>query len=62
LREISEDGLAKSLPLNCTDGQLAQAMIEQLDHPMLPRKIKLPTWDDCANNLLVLYRDVLKTA
>ncbi|MBI3738441.1 MAG: glycosyltransferase family 4 protein [Chloroflexi bacterium] len=62
LREISEDGLAKSLPLNCTDEQLAQAMIEQLDRPMRPRKIKLPTWDDCANNLLVLYRDVLKAA
>lgn len=62
LREIAEDGLAKSLPLDCTDEQLAQGMIAQLDHPMRPREIKLPTWGDCAMNLLALYRDVLKIA
>lgn len=60
LREIAQDGLAKSLPLDCTDQQLAEGIIAQLDHPVQLKSLKLPTWDDCANGLLALYQDILK--
>ncbi len=60
LRELAENGLAKSLPLTCTDEQLAEGMIAQLDHPLPQKAVKLPSWDDCANGLLALYQGIVE--
>lgn len=59
MHELAEKGFARSLPLNCTDEQLAEAMIAQLDHPLkVQTSLHLPTWDDCARELLSLYQSV----
>jgi glycosyltransferase involved in cell wall biosynthesis len=60
MHELAEKGFAKSLPLDCTDEQLAEGMIAQLEHPMQVQKtLALPTWDDCANGLIKLYQGVV---
>jgi glycosyltransferase involved in cell wall biosynthesis len=59
MHELAEKGFAKALPLDCTDEQLAEAMIAQLDHPLkVQNSLNLPTWDDCAMKLLSLYQSV----
>ncbi|HLO28604.1 MAG TPA: glycosyltransferase family 4 protein [Anaerolineales bacterium] len=60
LHELAENGLAKAMPLNCSDEQLAEEMIRQLDQPLSPKSIKLPTWDDCASGLLTLYQGIIE--
>jgi glycosyltransferase involved in cell wall biosynthesis len=60
LRELAEQGLARSAPLESTPEQIANAVIEQLRNPLLPPKsLNLPTWDDCANGLLSIYQNCL---
>jgi glycosyltransferase involved in cell wall biosynthesis len=60
MRELAEKGYAKSLPLDCTDEQLAEGMIAQLDHPIaVKNSLQLPTWDDCAIGLVKLYQGVI---
>jgi glycosyltransferase involved in cell wall biosynthesis len=61
MRELAEKGFARSLPLDCTDEQLADGMIAQLDHPLpVQNALTLPTWDDCAGGLIELYQGVVK--
>jgi glycosyltransferase involved in cell wall biosynthesis len=60
LSELCEQGLARGIPLDSTPDQVAAAVIEQLRSPMIPDKIDLPSWDDCAEGLLNLYYEVSK--
>jgi glycosyltransferase involved in cell wall biosynthesis len=55
LRELAEDGLAQAFPLTGTPRELARAVLQQFDEPFIPRKIDLPTWDDCTRALIQLY-------
>jgi len=59
LSELAAQGLATAIPLNCTDQQLAAAILDQLANPRKPKPVKLPTWDECANDLLEIYQEVL---
>jgi glycosyltransferase involved in cell wall biosynthesis len=59
LSELAEQGFARAIPLSSTAEEVAAAMLSQLRAPLLPRRIDLPTWDACANNLLALYYEVL---
>jgi glycogen synthase len=59
LSEIAERGLARAIPLDCGPDALADAMIEQLDNPLIAGDIKLSTWEDCASELLDVYQHVL---
>jgi glycosyltransferase involved in cell wall biosynthesis len=61
MRELAERGLAKSIPLTSTTDEVATAVVEQLCHPLLPSSINLPTWDDCAAELLSLYQAVVRS-
>ncbi len=56
--ELAAQGLARAIPLQATPQQLAQAVIEQVRNPLMPAKLDLPTWDDCARELLLLYRGI----
>lgn len=56
LSELVERGLARGVASNSTPPQIAAAILEQLAHPLIPDKLTLPTWEDCAENLLDLYR------
>lgn len=56
LQELAERGLARAVGLNSTPQEVASAVIEQIRNPLRPAHFDLPTWDDCARELLLLYR------
>lgn len=56
LAELADRGLAQAIPLRSTTAQVAEAIVAQLRAPVRPAAITLPTWDDCAADLLDLYR------
>lgn len=60
LRELAENGLARAIPLKSAPGDVAAAVLEELDRPIDRRAVKLPTWDECAEALLDLYHSVTR--
>jgi glycosyltransferase involved in cell wall biosynthesis len=57
LREIAEQGLARAVSLNSTPEEIAQAVLQQLECPLLPStQLSLPTWDECVSQLQAVYR------
>jgi glycosyltransferase involved in cell wall biosynthesis len=58
LSELAERGLARAIPLDSPPELVAAAAVEQLRHPLPVKPLRWPTWDDCADNLLALYRSV----
>lgn len=58
LRELAQKGLVRALPLDSTPQQIAAAMIQQIDMPMIPDAVTLPTWESCAARLLQVYQQV----
>jgi len=56
LREIAERGFAKSIPLKSTPEEIAEAALQQIEHPSpaIP-SFPLPTWEDCVQKLQDLY-------
>jgi glycogen synthase len=59
LGELADRGHARSVPLGSSPAQIASAMLEQLRRPLAPASIELPSWDDCATQLLQLYHMTL---
>lgn len=62
LQEFADRGLARAVPLKSTPEEVATAVVEQLRQPLVPMGVELPTWDDCATNLLTLYQAVTRRA
>jgi glycosyltransferase involved in cell wall biosynthesis len=60
LSELASRGLVRAIPLDTTADDLATAILEQLDHPLIPDEVLLPTWDDCAMQLLAVYEQVVR--
>lgn len=60
LSELAEQGLVRAIPLHSSPAQVADAVLEQLRHPLVPAEIELPTWEQCAERLLAVYADVLE--
>jgi glycosyltransferase involved in cell wall biosynthesis len=60
LSELARKGLARAIPLNSSDRQVGMAVLEQLSQPRRAVNLELPTWDDCAADLLALYRSVAR--
>lgn len=60
LQEFADRGLVRAIPLESTPGEVAEAVVSQLRQPLVPPKVPLPTWDDCAANLLELYRAIVR--
>jgi glycosyltransferase involved in cell wall biosynthesis len=58
MTELADDGLANGIDINATNQELAAAIAAQLQMPE-PAELKLPTWDDCAAQLIEVYREVL---
>ena len=58
LQDFVDLGFAPGVSLESSPETVAQAMISQLYKPMIPTNIALPTWDDCANELLALYQGI----
>lgn len=57
LRELAEQGLVRALPLHSTPREVAQAVLRQIDDPLVPPPdFVLPTWDACVEQLLTIYK------
>jgi glycosyltransferase involved in cell wall biosynthesis len=59
LHELIVAGLARGVDRHATAGDIAAAVISQLNEPPAVHAASLPTWDDCARQLNELYRSVL---
>jgi glycosyltransferase involved in cell wall biosynthesis len=59
LRELADRGLARKVALKSTPEKIAAEIVRQIEEPLIPTPVELPTWDDCAANLLALYQSVI---
>ena len=57
LSELAEDGYVRSVPLDSTPTQIASAILQQLDNPLIPPPIALPTWEGYMERLLDIYSE-----
>jgi glycosyltransferase involved in cell wall biosynthesis len=56
LRELAERGLVRAIPLNSSPEEIALAVRQQIEEPIIPpAHFALPTWDDCASQLQIIY-------
>jgi glycosyltransferase involved in cell wall biosynthesis len=60
LRELAEDGLVRSVAPTASPARVAEAIVQQLDHPLVPDAVELADWDQTAARLLAVYRSVLR--
>jgi len=58
LGELARDGFARALPVEAPPAELAAAILEELEKGPPGRRPELPSWDECAQRLLELYRAV----
>jgi glycosyltransferase involved in cell wall biosynthesis len=59
LRELAQKGLCRAIPLDAIAEIIADAIAEELAAEHHPPAVTLPDWDDCAAQLLGIYRTVL---
>ena len=59
LSELAEQGFARAIPLDSSPSRTAAAIIEEMSRSEVSPRPTIPTWDDCAGQLLAVYRDVL---
>lgn len=57
LRQLAEQGLAVTVPLDSTPSALGAAIREQIQAPRPTRALLLPTWDECVDELETVYRE-----
>jgi glycosyltransferase involved in cell wall biosynthesis len=60
LRELAARGLVRAVALRGTPEEIAAEVVRQIEEPLIPTPLHLPTWDDCAANLLALYQSVTR--
>jgi glycosyltransferase involved in cell wall biosynthesis len=61
LKELAEQGLARAVELDSTPEEIAQAVCQQLEDPILPPEhLHIPTWDDCTRQVLTIYQEILE--
>ncbi len=58
LGDVARDGLARSVPPDAPAAAVGRAILEQLAQPEPGRRPKLSSWEECAADLLELYRGV----
>jgi glycogen(starch) synthase len=59
LGELAAAGYARAIDPGLSAQDTAAAIVRELRDPHIPPATHFPTWDDCANALLVLYRRIL---
>jgi glycosyltransferase involved in cell wall biosynthesis len=62
LREFGENRQARMVPVNSSPSQVAKALLQQIEEPIIAPVTNLPTWDDCAEGVLRVYESVSKGA
>jgi glycosyltransferase involved in cell wall biosynthesis len=58
LAELADRGMVGAVPLDSRADEVARAVLEGLDRPVGAMSLRLPTWDECAADLLRLYYTV----
>jgi glycosyltransferase involved in cell wall biosynthesis len=62
LMEYADRGFVRAIPIDSDPREVAAAIIKELRDPLVPPSIEVPTWDDCAEALLRLYRQIVSRA
>jgi glycosyltransferase involved in cell wall biosynthesis/GT2 family glycosyltransferase len=62
LSELAGDGFARAVPLDESAEGLARAVVEELALPPPDRRPTMFSWDECAEELLELYRTLMQKA
>lgn len=58
LGELAANGFARPIPLDESPEGVAEAVIEELAKPPQTKRPQLSSWDECAAELLALYRSL----
>jgi glycosyltransferase involved in cell wall biosynthesis/GT2 family glycosyltransferase len=58
LAELAADGFARAIPLDESAEGVGEAVIEELGKPPQTKRPELTSWDECAAELLALYRSL----
>ncbi len=61
LSELASEGLASAVPLEASPRLLAQVLARVAARPDAVAP-ELPTWDDCAEQVLRLYEEIISPA
>jgi glycosyltransferase involved in cell wall biosynthesis/GT2 family glycosyltransferase len=56
LGELARDGFARAIPLEEDPAEVGKAVVEELAKPPQEQRPSLTSWDECADQLLDLYR------
>jgi len=56
LGELAREGFARAIPLDEDPVEVGKAVVEELGKPPQEKRPKLSSWDECADELLALYR------
>jgi glycosyltransferase involved in cell wall biosynthesis len=63
LRELAQRGFCRSVPLDATASTIAAAIaLELAGEDRLRPTVMLPNWDNCTQELIGIYEDVVETA
>ena len=61
MTELAQQGLLRAIPLDSSSDEIAQALLQQIEEPMIPPDdVILPTWDECAKQIRSVYSQCLK--
>lgn len=61
-KELAEQRLVTSIPLESSPVDIALAAREQIENPIVPPEyLSLPSWDDCASQLRRVYNSSLRS-
>jgi glycosyltransferase involved in cell wall biosynthesis len=59
LAELADHGMVRSIPLSSSPSDVADAVLHNLRDPLLPPEAALPSWDDCAHQVVATYEQVI---
>jgi glycosyltransferase involved in cell wall biosynthesis len=62
LGELADRGYARAIGPDAQPAEVAAAILRELRDPLQPPRAEFPSWDDCAAQLLALYRRVRNRA
>jgi glycosyltransferase involved in cell wall biosynthesis len=60
LHEFAQQGMAREISLRSSACEIGDAILQQLNDPLIPPDIPLPTWDDSAEQLIDLYQSTVR--
>jgi glycosyltransferase involved in cell wall biosynthesis len=61
LKEVADHGLATAVHPHATANEVAEAIVNELEGRRSVQRQVLPSWDDCAQSLIMKYRDTLES-